>query len=436
MTGSNTYFCANGIIAADRKVHPSAYEVKKVYAEMKVIEKDLEKKEFTVKNKHLFTDLSEFDLKWTVTANGKEIESGIIDNLSVPPLSSKDITVPFSSDNLPNAECIITFSFLCKNKERYCEKGYEQSFDQIILKKMPEALPDNSKGKLQCVQIGTTATVQGENFTVKVTDGKIVSLRFDGKEYLKTPLKPNYFRALIDNDFSLTNFVPFLIPLHPYYTWRTATDTAQGTITAIDEGANGEIIIYVDWAVFSFSGVKSKYTIYPDGKIEVNHEGTPKAFTLLRFGTQMGLIPELNYVKWYGRGPQETYIDRKTGGKIAIHEMSVDDLEHHYMRPQENGNRVDVRYVEITDKDGNGLKFTALYNTPLAFSAWHYTQNELEKATHIHELKHKDITTFNFDLTQLGVGGDMPGDAHVREPYILHPNKKYAYSFTIESIKK
>ena len=129
----------------------------------------------------------------------------------------------------------------------------------------------------------------------------------------------------------------------------------------------------------------------------------------------MGLIPELNYVKWYGRGPQETYIDRKTGGKIAIHEMSVDDLEHHYMRPQENG---------------------APYNTPLAFSAWHYTQNELEKATHIHELKHKDITTFNFDLTQLGVGGDMPGDAHVREPYILHPNKKYAYSFTIESIKK
>ena len=116
--------------------------------------------------------------------------------------------------------------------------------------------------------------------------------------------------------------------------------------------------------------------------------------------------------------------------------MSFEDLEHHYMRPQENGNRVDVRYVEITDKDGNGLKFTAPYNTPLAFSAWHYTQNELEKATHIHELKHKDITTFNFDLTQLGVGGDMPGDAHVREPYILHPNKKYAYSFTIESIKK
>ena len=90
---------------------------------MKVLKKTLKRKNLPLKNKHLFTDLSEFDLKWTVTANGKEIESGIIDNLSVPPLSSKDITVPFSSDNLPNAECIITFSFLCKNKERYCEKG-------------------------------------------------------------------------------------------------------------------------------------------------------------------------------------------------------------------------------------------------------------------------------------------------------------------------
>ena len=144
----------------------------------------------------------------------------------------------------------------------------------------------------------------------------------------------------------------------------------------------------------------------------------------------------MDNVKWYGRGPQETYPDRKTGGKIGIWEKTVNDLEHHYMRPQENGNRVDVRYVELSSHDGEkGLKFTSPCATPLAFSAWHYTQNALEKATHIHNLKHTDITTFNYDLAQMGVGGDMPGDAHVREPYILHSNKEDEYSFTVEPLE-
>lgn len=149
---------------------------------------------------------------------------------------------------------------------------------------------------------------------------------------------------------------------------------------------------------------------------------------------QLGLPRSLENVTWYGRGPHETYCDRKTSGKIALHRRTVTDLEHHYMRPQENANRTDVRYAEITDKDGRGLRFTAEADTPLQFSAWHYTQDALEKATHIHKLKHTDITTFNFDLAQLGVGGDMPGDAHVREPYILHPNKEYSYTFTISPI--
>lgn len=434
MTGSNTYFCANGIISADRKLHPSAYEVKKVYADMKVVAKDTAANEFTIINKKLFTDLSEFEIQWNVAADGEIIESGILHDVSVAPLSQTDVVIPYNAAKFPEKECVLTVSFIRKNKTRFCEKGFEQSFDQFVLKEMPEYEENTSQGKLKCVQIGTTVTVEGENFTVKITEGQIVSLRFDGKEYLKTPLKPNYFRAVIDNDLSLANFVPFLIPMHPYYTWRNSTNTARGRVTAIDEGFNGEIIVYIDWDVFSFSGVKSEYTIYPDGKIKVHHEGTPKRFTLTRFGTQMGLVRELENVKWYGRGPQETYIDRKTGGKIAIHQMSVTDLEHHYMRPQENANRVDVRYVEITNADGKGLKFTAPASTPLSFSAWHYTQDELEKATHIHSLKHKDITTFNFDLTQLGVGGDMPGDAHVREPYIPHPNKLYSYSFTIENI--
>lgn len=433
MTGSNTYFCANGIIAADRKPHPSYYEVKKVYAEIKVLEKDREKHLYTVRNKHLFTDLSDFELKWILEAEGEPVESGVLAELDVQPQSETDVVIPYSDEKLPaGRECILTVSILNKSGHPWCEKGYEQAWDQFVLSEAAPAKAAHEGAALQVTRGGNEVTVKGADFSTRISGGQITSLVYGGRELLRSPLRPNYFRAMIDNDFSNLNFVPYLIPMHPYYAWQRATNSAKGQIRSVTE-QDGSVVIAVDWSVSGMRGVTSEYAVFPDGTLQVSHTGTPKS-TLTRFGTQMGFIRALDQVKWYGRGPQETYCDRKTGGKIALHTSTVADLEHHYMRPQENANRTDVRYVELTDKDGRGVRFTASQGVPLQFSAWHYTQNELEKATHIHTLKHGDITTFNFDLAQLGVGGDMPGDAHVREPYILHGNRRYTYTFTIAPI--
>lgn len=435
MTGSNTYFCANGIIAADRKPHPSYYEVKKVYCEIKVTEKDREQQIFTVKNKHLFTDLSDFEFCWKVEAEGVEIESGICENVNAAPLSESDFTVPYSKEKFTaGKECVLTVSFRNRTEKRWCEQGFEQGFDQFVLQEAASAPVLHDGAPVSLTNGANTVAVSGENFAVRIAGGQIVSLQYDGKEMLKDNVRPNYFRAVTDNDLSNTNFVPFLIPFHPYYAWQRATNGLKGNIASAAVQADGSAKIEVKWTVGGMKNVSSLITVYPDGAISISHRGTP-THTLTRFGTQMAFSGDLEYVKWYGRGPQETYCDRKTGARIAMHKMTVTDLEHHYMRPQENGNRTDVRFVELTDKDGKGLRFEAEVGTPLQFSAWHYSQNELEKATHIHELKHRDITTFNFDLAQLGVGGDMPGDAHVREPYILHGNREYAYTFTMSPIR-
>ncbi len=149
---------------------------------------------------------------------------------------------------------------------------------------------------------------------------KIVSLKYNEKEYVKTEIKPNFFRPITDNDLSNTNFVPFLIPLHPYYRWQKATDKLSGILSGVDKNADGTLELSFEWDVLSMSGVRSKLTIYPNGKIKFYLKGTPKGGALLRFGTQFGLVEELDNVKWYGRGPQETYPDRKTGGKIGIWE--------------------------------------------------------------------------------------------------------------------
>lgn len=435
MTGSNTYFCANGIVAADRKPHPSYYEVRKVYAEMKVKEKDLQNGLFTLINKHLFTELSEFEIKWSITADGEEIENGTLRTVKVAPLSEAEIKIPYDIEKLPEKECILTVSFITKEDKPYCPAGYEQAFDQFVLKAAPEKEIKSPYRDITYIDHNGKFVIQGEDFSLVLREGKIVSLKYNEKEYVKTEIKPNFFRPVTDNDLSNTNFVPFLIPFHPYYRWQRATDNLRGKITSAELQDSGELVINLTWDVLSMSGVRSTLTVYPDGKLSFSLKGVPKGGALLRFGMQFGLVKEFDRVKWYGRGPQETYPDRKTGGKIGIYEMSVSDLEHHYMRPQENANRTDIRYAELFSQDGKGLRFVSPSDTPLNFSAWHYTQNELEAATHIHSLKHTDITTFNYDLAQMGVGGDMPGDAHVREPYILHPNKEYEYSFVVEPIR-
>lgn len=436
ITGSNTYFCANGIVAADRKPHPAYYEVKKVFSEMKVKEVDLQKKTFKIINKKLFTDLSDYEVKWEIRADGVTVESGSLGTVSVEPQSEKEISVPYKTELGENKEYVLVISFVTTEDKPYCEKGYEQSFDQFVLKEKTEEEYKPAFREVTYVDHENKLVVQGEDFSLVIREGKIVSLKYGEKEYVKSEIKPNFFRALTDNDISYLNFMPPLIKMQPYYRWQRATDKLWGKLISAEQEKSGEVVIKYSWDVLSMSDVHSALTVYPDGKLSFSLKGTPKGGPILRFGMQFGLVKELDCVKWYGRGPQETYPDRKTGGKLGIYEMSVNDLEHHYMRPQENANRTDVRYVELTSEDrAKGLKFTAPCSTPLMFSAWHYTQNELEAATHIHKLRHTDITTFNFDLAQMGVGGDQPGDAQVREPYILHPNKEYEYSFTVEPIK-
>ena len=186
-------------------------------------------------------------------------------------------------------------------------------------------------------------------------------------------------------------------------------------------------------SVTGVKDVKICYTVYPDGKIDVSHEGTAM-LDMLRFGATLTMEREYEFVKWYGRGPHENYIDRRTGARIAMHEMNVTDMEHHYMRPQENGHRTDVRMMEITNAQGAGLRFTKKGDIPFGINCHHYTVNDLDSATHIHSLKHKDFTTVCIDLMQRGVGGDTPGNACLRDPYIMHKGTKYQYAFTIEVI--
>lgn len=452
ITGSNLYFNANGIIAADRELHPSIYEVKKVYSPVKIEAVNIEKGLFRIKNKNLFSDLSDYEIYFTVTADGEEIMTVPVENLNAEPLSEKEFTVDYKKENLPDCECIITFSIRNKTAKKWAEAGYEVSFDQYIIrcpKKQEEKAyklgstrytiesPWKKKAKkdagdLIFTQNGGTVTVCGENFSAVIEKGGLASLCYNGREFIESPMKPNYFRALTDNDIGALNFAAPLIKFHPKYRYQTATNLETGRTASVRENRDGTVSVRTKYTVLYMSGISVEYLFYPDGKIKVTHSGKPLVIDMVRFGMTFAVPDSIKNAKWYGRGPHENYIDRKTGAKIGIYESTVRELEHKYMRPQENGCRTDTRYLCITDDEGSGIKITG--EKPFSFNLWNYTQAALEKAEHIHELKYDNLTTVNVDFAQCGLGGDMPGMACLREPYILHSGKEYSHTFYIEQI--
>ena len=433
MTGSNVYFCANGIIGADRNPHPQIVEVKHGYQNIGITAKDIKNGEFTIKNKFLFTNLSDFNCKWVIKAEGKEVLNGTIGKIDCAPLEEKEIKIDYDLSKLSDdKELILTVFFETTKKSLGLDADYEIAFEQFVLNEMPKPKEIKSDKKLDFDISGKKITVNGENLKVVVDDGKVVSYVIDEKELLKAPLEPNYFRALTDNDIDFLNFTPQWAKFHPFYAWQRATHHTKAVKTEVVK--NGEVVeIHI---AFSTAGLKNSvatYKVYPDGKLYVFHSAIPTK-GMLRFGYQMTMESSMEYITWYGRGPKPTYIDRKLGSKIDLYQSSVTDFEYRFMRPQESSNRCDVRYFTLTDKEGFGIRVDAYYNNPINFSAYHYTTDGLEKATHINDIPYADITTVNIDHRQLGVGGDLPGQAFVREPYTMPKNQKQEYSFVITPI--
>ncbi len=433
MTGSNTYFCANGVIGADRTPHPQFWEVKHVYQPIVTTAFDLTKGRFNVRSRFLFTDVSSYKCKWIIECEGEMLQSGELDKFSLLPLQEEFIDIPYDYSALPqDKECVLTISFHTKKKTPGLKSNYETAFDQFVLTNAVKPVISKPQGELSYTKNSNDVTVAGNGFTADVSDGALVSLKFGDNELLKAPLAPNYFRAMTDNDIDFLNFTPPFIFAHPFYKWKRATKAVKAVKTIVEQ-ENGVVKVKAALSVPYMKNAFVSYTVYPDGKVAVYHSATPKA-TLLRFGFMFNVDRKFTEIEWYGRGPQASYCDRKTGYKIGKYSMPIENFEYNYMRPQESSTRSDTRYFTLKDKKGNGIKVSAYYDAPVMFSALPYSVNDLDKAQHITELNRDNDITVTVDSIQQGIGGDMPGQAFVRDKYQVKAGVKQSVSFLIEAI--
>jgi len=422
-TGSSLYFCANGIVAADRTPHPAAAEVKKCYQTLRVAERDAKNGAFTIQNLQTFSDLSAYRLAWALEADGTKIAGG-----EIPPETYRDTKpgetaeIRLDLPKLPDGLVTLTFRWLLCEATPWAEAGYEQAFDQFVLQAAEKKTPQTHDGKsLSVSEKDGMITVDGDGFALRFAGGALAGFRTGETEWLSSPLEPNFYRALTDNDRGVANFVPSMLRYLNVDAWRRAADKQRAKMHA--EKTDDGVAIEADWKHPFLKQASVRYLVRPDGSIEITQRTVSRRRTMLRAGMQCTLASGFGTVQWLGRGPEENYPDRKTGSAIGLYRMEIDALDHPYMRPQENGARCDVETLVL---EGEQKKLTVKnLGESLIFSARRYTQRELDEAEHQHELTRHEETTLSLDGAMCGVGGDLPGMAALHEAYKMKSGVEY-----------
>jgi len=433
-------FCCNGITQPDRKPNPGLYEVKKVYQYIKVKPVDLHRGVVKIINQYAFLNLDKFDIHWFVERDGVSILNGKLPLLSVAPQSECEVTIPIQDiEWVADSEYFLTIEIRLNESTLWADAGYVLAWEQFCLPtnkqvNQKENVKEKNQDKSNPIQIikkEDLLTIKNSNFEVIFDwkEGILNSYSAFGKTIIKGSLIPNFWRPPTDNDRG--NNMPWRLEC-----WKKDTYMRNLTFRNIKKQDDYQVEIRFGYELpETKSQVILQYIINEKGEIQVNYEfnpGSPDLPEIPRIGMQTYVSKELSSVLWYGRGPHETYCDRKTGAQIREHSLMIKDLFHHYVRPQENGNRMDVRWFSLLDEDKNGVIIVG--SQSLAFSLWHCSMEDIETTLHDYELPERNTWTLNIDYLQMGVGGDDSWGALPHEEYQIKP-KKYEYQYTIIPIK-
>jgi beta-galactosidase len=422
-------FCVKGVVTAYRGLTPMAVEIKKVH---QFIKSSLNKNELTIRNSYFFRNLDNVQLTWELQEDGKVIEKGTINQLSVAPQQSTVVTFPVKSRQKESKEYFINVHYTLKQAEPFLEKGYEIAYDQFALSSIP-VMQDmiTARGSLQVNQTETSCTLVGKGFSVNfdLKNGTMGSYIVNGTTVVEQGPQPSYWRAPTDNDIG----AGFNRNLRM---WRNAYEQGKLLAATVTKQADGSYTILFKKEVVNGDAVsEQQFTVYADGKIKVISSIDAvkgKYPLLLRVGNDLQLKKEFDQISFYGRGPWENYWDRKSASLIGLYKQTVSNQYFSYARPQESGNKADVRWVKMTNKAGKGVEFVYA-DSLLNFSALPYSLDDLDPETekkqyHSGELTVKDKIYMHVDLQQTGLQGiDSWGSMPMQQYRIPFADHSYTY---------
>jgi beta-galactosidase len=429
---TDVFFCANGLIAADRSLHPAISEVKNVYSNTSITDYDSYDHSILITNKNVFIDTSSMVFIARILENGIMIDQQLLKVEPIKAHTSERVFLKHLHTIDIKQEIICEVSALEKEDHPWAKAGHEICFAQFLINPLTRTLPVSSTSeKIVITQNRSKVLLSSSVFSVyfNKTTGTIDLLDYGKGKLLKAPLTFNFTRADLDNDCGIEIFMPFMKHFNAIRSWEKAQAKLKVKKVSLSHCENG-IKLLVDYKMPNVKSLQATYTFLCDGTIHVLSSVLPKK-DMIRFGMNLGLEPDFHSIEFYGKGPQENYRDRHHGSKIALHQGSITDFTHNYMRPQENGNHTEVRRLKISGKTSI-IAFESSSETLLETSVWPYTQDDLKVAQHIHELPKHMITSVNIDYGQKGVAGDLPGFYAGPKEYHLPKHKTYTYGFSLK----
>lgn len=416
-------FCGNGIVFADRTISPKAQEVKQLYANVKL---SVTATSVTIANQNLFIDTRYSYFKVILKKDGIDIWEKLYDFLvEAGQVQTFDLDFPEIKET---GEYTFQVTQHLRNSTAWADSGYELTFAQYIEKIGHYPTEKKSASELRIVKGDVNLGVHGRDFSIlfSIAEGGLISFVKGGKEYITRTPKTSFWRALTDNDRG--NKHGFDRSL-----WFGASLYQKHIDCSIEEQPDEITITFTNLLPLPGEVKHSiSYSVDASGSItvEANFPGYDNLPTIPAYGMDFKLFSEYKNVRFYGYGPDENYIDRKSGARLGIFETTSLQNKAPYLIPQETGNRCGVRWLEVTNDNGTGLKFEAI-DKPFEMSVLPNSVYELENATHQEELPVPHYTWVRILAAQMGVGGDDSWGAPVHREYLLPSNIPLSVKFKI-----
>lgn len=420
-------FCINGLISPDRTTKAATEECKYVFQPVVIETYDWEKLQFRIKNRFSFRNLNEFAIFWTIIQDGKPVKTVSLGEFNVLPGESRLFGITEDLSKLTGEVWLRVSVQLAKN-ELWANRGYEIAKEQFMIKEAKSPPAIESKVAVQVFEDSEKTLVLGAKdfkVTVDKTSGYITKYQFQGKDLLIGALKPNFWRALTDNDIRAWDVIKNLSD------WPAITSSLKPVqVKVLDEGLRK--LVVADLAGNDGLKLQLSYKISGDGAVDVNYQVKigEKQSEPLRIGLSTAFAGDLQTMNFFGKGPFENYSDRLHAAEVNIYSGKVEDFCFKYVKPQENGNHTEVRWLALRNAAGTGLLVVG--KQPLNTSVWPYTAETLSKAKHINDLEPAGFYTVNIDLGQAGVGGnDTWSWRGIPLPEYHLNQKEYSYGFKL-----
>lgn len=431
---SDQNFVCNGVISADYTPHPGLYEVKYAYQYVR-FEKAGDG--YKITNFHDFIDLSDYEISWTLSENGEVKSTHVLDNFNLKPGESKIIVLPLPIVSPKNeSEFFVDFSVKLKKDKPFRKAGFEVAHDQFKIETGAQSKGNNEEfAALELSDSPAGYVITGENFKIKFdnTTGRLASYKVNGTELLKNGPQINFWRPANDNDKGSQM-------LKRLGVWREVSREAKPSNVSAIQTKNGIVEVTADYSLDKVKSVqKVVYTVFGNGKIEVTSSlkvGDEKLPDLPRFGMRWELPVNFENLEYFGRGPHENYIDRNRSAFVGRYSGKVADQYFNYVRPQENGYKTDVRWFELRNQNGIGIRVSG--EPTVGFSTLHnpiedFDMENMDDFRHTNDIVKKDGVFVCTDLKMMGVAGDNSWGARPYPQYSL-PAQDYEFSFTIEPV--